>query len=222
MAAVRIARSRTKRQKIVMFAGSYHGTFDGILARVGEDKTTAQPLSLGTPLGMVEDVIVLSYGVEESLDIIATHADDLAAVLVEPVQSRKPDLQPQEFLQKLRQITHKKGITLIFDEIITGFRIAPGGAQEWFNVEADIVIYGKAIGGGLPISMICGKADFLDTVDGGFWQYGDDSHPQTELTAFGGTFCRHPLALAACRAVLLHLRENSPTIQEKVNQLTHR
>ena len=222
MAAVRIARSRTKRQKIVMFAGSYHGTFDGILARVGEDQTMAQPLSLGTPLGMVEDVIVLSYGVEESLDIIATHADDLAAVLVEPVQSRKPDLQPQEFLQKLRQITHKKGITLIFDEIITGFRIAPGGAQEWFNVEADIVIYGKAIGGGLPISMICGKADFLDTVDGGFWQYGDDSHPQTELTAFGGTFCRHPLALAACRAVLLHLRENSPTIQEKVNQLTHR
>ncbi|MFM7787891.1 MAG: aminotransferase class III-fold pyridoxal phosphate-dependent enzyme, partial [Microcystis panniformis] len=125
MAAVRIARSRTKRQKIVMFAGSYHGTFDGILARVGEDKTTTQPLSLGTPLGMVEDIIVLSYGVEESLDIIATHADDLAAVLVEPVQSRKPDLQPQEFLQKLRQITHKKGITLIFDEIITGFRIAP-------------------------------------------------------------------------------------------------
>ncbi|MFM7717209.1 MAG: aminotransferase class III-fold pyridoxal phosphate-dependent enzyme, partial [Microcystis sp.] len=70
MAAVRIARSRTKRQKIVMFAGSYHGTFDGILARVGEDKTTTQPLSLGTPLGMVEDIIVLSYGVEESLDII--------------------------------------------------------------------------------------------------------------------------------------------------------
>lgn len=222
MAAVRIARSRTKRQKIAMFAGSYHGTFDGILARVGEDLAIAQPLSLGTPLGMVEDVIVLSYGVEESLEIIANYADELAAVLVEPVQSRKPDLQPKEFLQKLRKLTREKEIALIFDEIITGFRIAPRGAQEWFNIEADIVIYGKAIGGGLPISMICGKADFLDTVDGGFWKYGDDSHPQTELTAFGGTFCRHPLALAACRAVLLHLQEQSPGIQERVNQLTQR
>nr|AGZ05272.1 McyE [Nostoc sp. 152] len=222
MAAVRIARSRTKRQKIVLFSGSYHGTFDGILARVGEEPETAQPLSLGTPSGMVEDVIVLTYGAEESLEIIAAQADNLAAVLVEPVQSRKPDLQPKEFLQKLRKLTHEKEIALIFDEIITGFRMALGGAQEWFDVEADIVVYGKAIGGGLPISMICGKADFLDTVDGGFWSYGDDSHPQTELTAYGGTFCRHPLALAACRAVLLHLREQGGTLQKRVNQLTNR
>ncbi|MBW4432007.1 MAG: amino acid adenylation domain-containing protein [Pelatocladus maniniholoensis HA4357-MV3] len=222
MAAVRIARSRTQRQKIAVFAGSYHGTFDGILARVAEEPPIAQPLSPGTPSGMVEDVIILTYGAEESLDIIAAHANNLAAILVEPVQSRKPDLQPKEFLQKLRKLTHKKEIVLIFDEIITGFRIAPGGAQEYFDVKADIVVYGKAIGGGLPISMICGKADFLDTIDGGFWSYGDNSHPQTELTAYGGTFCRHPLALAACRAVLLHLREQGATIQERVNQLTNR
>ncbi|MFN6527753.1 non-ribosomal peptide synthetase/type I polyketide synthase [Nostoc sp. ChiSLP03a] len=222
MAAVRVARSRTKRQKIVIFAGSYHGTFDGILARTGEEAGTAQPLSLGTPSGMVEDVIVLTYGAEESLEIIAAQADNLAAVLVEPVQSRKPDLQPKEFLQKLRKLTQQKEITLIFDEIITGFRITPGGAQEWFDVEADIVVYGKAIGGGLPISTICGKADLLDTIDGGFWSYGDNSHPQTELTAYGGTFCRHPLALAACRAVLLHLRKQGATLQERVNQLTNR
>ncbi|MDB9362256.1 amino acid adenylation domain-containing protein [Nodularia spumigena CS-588/02] len=222
MAAVRIARSRTKRLKIVLFSGSYHGTFDGILARVGEEPGTAQPLSLGTPSGMVEDVIVLTYGAEESLEIIAAQADNLAAVLVEPVQSRKPDLQPQEFLQKLRKLTHEKEIALIFDEIITGFRMALGGAQEWFDVEADIVVYGKAIGGGLPISMICGKADFLDTIDGGFWSYGDNSHPHTELTGYGGTFCRHPLALAACRAVLLHLRAQGGTLQKRVNQLTNR
>ncbi|OYE03398.1 hybrid non-ribosomal peptide synthetase/type I polyketide synthase [Nostoc sp. 'Peltigera membranacea cyanobiont' 232] len=222
MAAVRIARSRTKRQKVVLFSGSYHGTFDGILARVGEDSETSQALSLGTPLGMVEDIIVLTYGAEESLEIIAAQADNLAAVLVEPVQSRKPDLQPKEFLQKLRKLTHEKEIALIFDEIITGFRMALGGAQEWFDVEADIVVYGKAIGGGLPISMICGKADFLDTIDGGFWSYGDNSHPQIELTAYGGTFCRHPLALAACRAVLLHLREQGRTLQKRVNQLTNR
>lgn len=222
MAAVRIARSRTKRQKIVLFSGSYHGTFDGILARVGEEPGTAQPLSLGIPSGMVEDVIVLTYGAEESLEIIAAQADNLAAVLVEPVQSRKPDLQPKEFLQKLRKLTHEKEIALIFDEIITGFRIALGGAQEWFEVEADIVVYGKAIGGGLPISMICGKADFLDTIDGGFWSYGDNSHPQIELTAYGGTFCRHPLALAACRAVLLYLRKEGGTLQKRVNQLTNR
>jgi microcystin synthetase protein McyE len=222
MAAVRIARSRTKRQKIVLFSGSYHGTFDGILARVGEEPETSQPLSLGTPLGMVEDIIVLTYGAEESLEIIAAQAENLAAVLVEPVQSRKPDLQPKEFLQKLRKLTHEKEIALIFDEIITGFRMALGGAQELFEVEADIVVYGKAIGGGLPISMICGKADLLDTIDGGFWSYGDNSHPQTELTAYGGTFCRHPLALAACRAVLLHLREQGGTLQKRVNQLTNR
>ena len=222
MAAVRIARSCKKRQKIALFSGSYHGTFDGILARAGEEPPSAQPLSLGTPLGMVEDVIILTYGAEESLEIIASHADELAAVLVEPVQSRKPDLQPKEFLQKLRELTRNRDIVLIFDEIITGFRIAPGGAQEWFEVEADIVVYGKAIGGGLPISAICGKADLLDTVDGGFWIYGDNSHPQTELTAYGGTFCRHPLALAACRAVLLYLREQGASLQERVNQLTHR
>ncbi|MBD2776534.1 non-ribosomal peptide synthetase/type I polyketide synthase [Iningainema tapete] len=222
MAAVRVARSRTKRQKIALFAGSYHGTFDGILARVGEEPETAQPLSQGTPLGMVEDVIILTYGAEESLQIISAHADDLAAVLVEPVQSRKPDLQPREFLQKLRKLTRENGIALIFDEIITGFRIALRGAQEWFDVEADIVVYGKAIGGGLPISTICGKADLLDAIDGGFWSYGDNSHPQTELTAYGGTFCRHPLALAACRAVLLHLRSQGSQLLESVNQLTNR
>ncbi len=124
---------------------------------------------------------------------------ELAAVLVEPVQSRHPDLQPGEFLRELRKMTEKAGTALIFDEVITGFRVHPGGAQALFGIAADLATYGKVLGGGLPLGVVAGKRAFMDALDGGAWRFGDDSFPETGVTFFAGTFVRHPLAMAAAR-----------------------
>lgn len=221
MAAVRIARAVSGKDKIVIFSGSYHGTFDGILMRVRSERQSMS-MAPGIPEGMAEDVLVLDYGSEQSLAIIREHASELAAVLVEPVQSRHPDVQPRAFLQQLRSLTAEAQVALIFDETITGFRILPGGAQEWFGVRADLATYGKIIGGGMPIGIVAGTAHYMDSVDGGMWQYGDRSYPQAETTIFGGTFSKHPLTLAAARAVLLKLKQEGAVLQERLNARTAR
>ncbi|MEA5451765.1 aminotransferase class III-fold pyridoxal phosphate-dependent enzyme [Leptolyngbya sp. CCNP1308] len=218
MTALRLARTATRRRLIVRFEHAYHGHFDGVLARAGGD--AAVPLAPGIPPGMVEDVLVLPYGEPSALQLIQTRASELAAVLVEPVQSRRPDLQPQGFLQDLRRITEAHGVALIFDEIITGFRIHSGGAQAWFGVEADLATYGKVLGGGMPIGIVAGKAQYMDGIDGGLWHYGDDSYPSAERTFFAGTFCKPPLAMAAARAVLLHLKQQGADLQTQLNQRT--
>ena len=96
---------------------------------------------------------------------------------MEPVQSRRPDFQPREFLQEVRRITAESGTALIFDEVVTGFRTHPGGAQARFGIRADMATYGKVIGGGYPIGVLAGKREFMDAIDGGMWQYGDGSFP---------------------------------------------
>jgi len=222
MTAIRIARSVTKKNKIVIFSGSYHGHFDGTLVETkkinGDIQTVAQ--SPGIPPGIVQDVLVLKYDDQESLEIIKTLSSQISAVLVEPVQTSRPDIQPREFLHQLRELTEKTGILLIFDEMVTGFRIHPGGAQAWFGVQADIATYGKIVGGGLPLSVIAGKAVYLDTIDGGMWNYGDLSYPQVEKTFFAGTYCKHPLSLAAAKAVLEYLKSTGPALQNQLNEKT--
>ncbi|MBF0450304.1 MAG: amino acid adenylation domain-containing protein [Candidatus Magnetomorum sp.] len=220
MAAMRVARLVTRRKKIVQFIGSYHGIFDGVLIEPDDDSYFAHPSSPGTPPGMTEDMIILPYGLPESVKIIKAHAHELAAILVEPVQSRRPGFQPREFLHELREITLKHGICLIFDELITGFRIAPGGAQEHFDIKADLVTYGKIVGGGMPIGVVAGKAEYMDALDGGMWKFGDNSYPHKEVTVFAGTFCKHPLSMAASRAVLRYMKEQGPGLQEQVNHRT--
>ncbi|HEX8171688.1 MAG TPA: amino acid adenylation domain-containing protein [Thermoanaerobaculia bacterium] len=214
MVAIRLARAATRRDKIVLFRESYHGIFDGVLA--AEEDGAIVPVGLGTPRGMIEDVYVLEYGARETLDFIREHADELAAVLVEPVQSRNPDLQPQGFLKQLRALTRERGVALIFDEMITGFRIHPGGAQAWFGIDADIAVYGKIVGGGLPIGVIAGKAKFLDYIDGGFWEYGDRSGPRSDMIYFGGTFGRNPATMATAHAALTHMKREGAALQEAV------
>lgn len=223
MSAVRLARLTTGRDKIVIFTGSYHGHFDGVLAVAPTNlnrKLKAAPVSLGVLQNMVDDVIVLDYGTKESLDIIKAHAHELAAVLVEPVQSRQLNLQPKEFLQELKQFTQQVGVALIFDEMVTGFRIHPGGAQAWFGIEADIVAYGKCVGGGIPIGIIAGKAVYMDGIDGGQWNYGDVSYPQKVQTFFGGTFNKNPLSIATAKAVLEYLKKEGSILQQNLNQHT--
>jgi amino acid adenylation domain-containing protein/non-ribosomal peptide synthase protein (TIGR01720 family) len=218
MAAVRLARTVTGRSKIVMFSGSYHGHTDNLLV-IGHGQETI-PMVPGTPFNLVQDTYVLGYDQEESLSFIEAHGDELAAVIVEPVQSRNPDLQPTQFLQRLRQLTSRIGTALIFDEVILGFRVHPGGAQAWFEVQADLVTYGKLVGGGMPIGVVAGRAAYLDAIDGGMWQYGDDSAPPRENTIVAGTFNHHPLAMAAAEAVLDRLITAGPGLQEDLNRST--
>lgn len=218
LAATRVARTVSGRDKIAVFAGAYHGIFDEVLFRPltvnGETRTAAS--APGVPASAVSQVIVLDYGNPQSLDILRARGSEIAAVLVEPVQSRRLDLQPREFLQELRKVTKETGTALVFDEVVTGFRVEPGGAQAYFGVRADMATYGKVIGGGISIGAVTGDAKYLDALDGGQWNYGDNSFPEVGVTFFAGTFVRHPLALAAAKAVLLHLKEQGPALQKNL------
>ncbi|MHB8911605.1 MAG: type I polyketide synthase, partial [Lysobacter sp.] len=216
LGALRIARTVTGRETVVLFTGSYHGIVDEMIVR-GTKKLRAVPAAPGILRNTSEHVLVLDYGTPESMRIIRERAHEIAAVLVEPVQSRRPDFQPREFLHELRQVTSDAGALLVFDEVVTGFRAHPAGAQGLFGIRADIATYGKVVGGGYPIGVIAGKRDYMDALDGGHWQFGDDSVPTVGVTYFAGTFVRHPLALAAAKAVLTHIQAQGPQLQERLN-----
>src|ERR1700730_3500166 len=222
LAATRVARTVTGRDKIAVFAGAYHGIFDEVLFRPltvnGETRTAAS--APGVPASAVSQVIVLDYGNPQSLDILRARGSEIAAVLVEPVQSRRLDLQPREFLQELRKVTKETGSALVFDEVFTGFRVEPGGAQAYFGVRADLATYGKVIGGGISIGAVTGDPKYMDALDGGQWNYGDNSFPEVGVTFFAGTFVRHPLALAAAKAVLMHLKDQGPELQKNLGART--
>lgn len=217
--ALRLARAVTGRDKVVIFENSYHGIFDEVVVRPGKDGA-GLPAANGIPREMAANMIVLPYGTDETLARIKELASDLAAVMVEPIQSRNPDLRPGEFLKEVRKVTEDAGTALIFDEVVTGFRVHPGGAQAHFGIRADLATYGKVAGGGYPIGLIGGKPRFLDALDGGQWQYGDDSIPEVGVTFYAGTFVRHPLALAATKAVLQKLKEEGPALQQAIADRT--
>ena len=218
-AAMRLSRTFTGRDKVVVFSRDYHGNFDQVLVRPGnrDGQLRTMPSAPGIPPQSVDDTYVLEYGTEESLELIKKYAGEIAAVLVEPVQSRRPDFQPKEFLHELRRITREADIVLVFDEVVTGFRCGPGGAQAHFGVEADLATYGKVIGGGMPIGVVAGRSALMDIFDGGFWRYGDDSFPEAGVTFFAGTFIRHPLAIAAAHATLKYLIQEGPALQKRVS-----
>ena len=221
LGAMRVARTVTGRSLIVAFSGSYHGIVDEVLVR-GTKKLKSFPAASGIMPESVQNMLILDYGTDESLRIIRERAHELAAVLVEPVQSRRPEFVPIDFLKEVRAITAQSDTVLIFDEIITGFRMHPGGTQAMFGIRADLATYGKVVGAGLSIGVIAGKRQFMDALDGGFWQYGDDSVPEVGVTYFAGTFVRHPLALAAARASLQYMKDQGPALQQEMNQKTGR
>ena len=222
MAAIRVARTVTGRDLIVMFSGAYHGIFDEVLVRSATVSGTlrAVPLAPGIPSNMAENILVLEYGSPAALDVIKQRGSELAAVLVEPVQSRRPELQPRDFVKKLRELTEASGTALVLDEVVSGFRSNPGGIQALWDVRADLATYGKVVGGGLPIGLVAGCSKYMDALDGGMWRYGDDSFPEVGVTFFAGTFVRHPLALAAAHAVLTHLKSEGEELQRRLNLRT--
>jgi len=221
LGAMRIARTVTGRSTIVAFSGSYHGIVDEVIVR-GTKKLKSFPAAPGIMPEAVQNMLILEYGTDESLKIIRERAHEFAAVMVEPVQSRRPEFQPVEFLKELRKITEESGTALIFDEVITGFRMHPGGAQAIFGVSADMGTYGKVVGAGISIGIIAGKKKFMDALDGGFWQFGDGSAPEAGVTYFAGTFVRHPLALATSKASLEYMKAKGPALQKDLNDKTKR
>lgn len=216
MAAMRLARTVTGKDKIVCFDGDYHGQFDEVLVKPGSEAGVprAFPLAPGIPNQSVGNMVVLPYARTESLEWIKANIDDIAGVLFEPVQSRHPNLRPKEFVQQLREITAANESALIFDEVVTGFRVHPAGMQGYWGIKGDMATYGKVVGGGLPVGVLAGTTQYMDALDGGQWQFGDNSVPEVPPTFFAGTFVRHPVVLAAMKAVLLHLKEAGPSLQE--------
>jgi glutamate-1-semialdehyde 2,1-aminomutase len=204
--AVRMARAFTGRQKILRFEGGWHGVSDVLLfgARppAPSDYPHATADSAGLPSAYARDVLVSPFNAAgEAAEIIEAYADELAAVVVEPLQ--RCILPRPGFFETLREQTRKHGIILIFDEVVTGFRMAWGGAQERYGVVPDLATYGKTISGGYPSAAICGRADLLETASPRRAPYPTD--PQSIIAS--GTFNGNPLAAAAGLATLRELQK---------------
>ena len=167
MSALRLARGATGRGKIIKFAGCYHGHSDAMLVKAGSGALTGgAPDSAGVPADIAADTLTASYNDLASVEaLLLANPGQVAAVIVEPVAANMGVVPPQPgFLQGLRQLCDQHGSLLIFDEVITGFRLAPGGAQEYFGVRADLVTYGKIIGGGMPVGAYGGSRRLMELV----------------------------------------------------------
>jgi glutamate-1-semialdehyde 2,1-aminomutase len=201
MSAVRLARGFTGRDRIVKFAGNYHGHADSLLVAAGSSAATlGVPDSPGVTAGTARDTLVLEYNEPEQLeDVFRREGDAIAAVLLEPVVGNMGLVVPsREFLDTARRLTHAHGALLVFDEVMTGFRLALGGAQKILGVTPDLTTLGKIVGGGLPLGAYGGRKDVMDHV-----------LPAGKVFQ-AGTLSGNPLAVAAGTATLEELRDRPP------------
>ncbi|MCC7107397.1 MAG: aspartate aminotransferase family protein [Chloroflexi bacterium] len=205
-AALRLARAFSGRRKILKFEGAYHGTSDfaqhSVSARPVPEYPRAWPESAGIAQSATADVLVAPFNdLETTARIVAEHAGELACVIAEPIQRTIP---PRDgFLQELRRITAEHGVLLVLDEVITGFRLGLGGAQELFGVRADIACYGKILGGGYPLGAVAGRADVLDLAD-------PRRAGRADAAVVSGTLNGNPLCCAAGLATLQVLEASRP------------
>lgn len=212
MSAIRLARGYTKRSKIIKFAGCYHGHSDAMLIKAGSGVMEGGvPDSAGVTRGCTEDTLSAVYNDLNSVEeIFKQYPDEVAAVIVEPVAANMGVVLPEDgFLQGLRDMTRQYGALLIFDEVITGFRLASGGAQEYFGITADLVTYGKIIGGGMPVGAYGGRKEIMSMVSpaGPVYQ--------------AGTLSGNPIAMAAGIEMLKILNEDKDTYK-KLNEKSDR
>ncbi len=212
MSAIRLARGFTKRDKIIKFDGCYHGHADYLLVKAGSGALTfGNPDSAGVPADFAKHTIVLPYNDADALKaVFAASKGEIAAVIIEPVPGNAGLYLPRPgYLQTLRELTAEHGAVLIFDEVMTGFRLAAGGAQERFGVKPDLSCFGKIIGGGLPVGAFGGRADIMDFLAplGPVYQ--------------AGTLSGNPLAMAAGIAALEELRAGGTycLLEERSQQL---
>jgi glutamate-1-semialdehyde 2,1-aminomutase len=199
MSAVRLARGFTQREKIIKFSGCYHGHSDAFLIQAGSGAVTfGAPNSPGVTQGTAKDTLLAHYNDLESVSQhFDQHPDQIAAIIVEPVAGNMGCIPPQAgFMEGLRKLCDNHHALLIFDEVMTGFRLAKGGAQETLRINADIMTYGKVLGGGLPVGAFAARAEIMNHLapEGPVYQ--------------AGTLSGNPLAMAAGLAMLTHLNEN--------------
>jgi len=204
MSAVRAARGFTGREKIIKFKGCYHGHSDGLLVKAGSGAlTTSVPDSAGVPSDFTKHTLVALYNDKKSVEkLFEENGSEIAAVIVEPVAANMGVVLPKNgFLEFLREITSKNGALLIFDEVITGFRLALGGAQEYFHVKPDMTTLGKIIGGGLPVGAYGGRREIMEMVSpaGPVYQ--------------AGTLSGNPIAVTAGIETLKILKEDTSVYQ---------
>jgi glutamate-1-semialdehyde 2,1-aminomutase len=210
MSAIRVARGFTGREKIIKMEGCYHGHGDSFLIAAGSGALTmGTPDSPGVTKGTAQDTIIVPFNSLEAVEgAVAKNHGQIAALILEPVVGNMGTVVPQPgYLEGLRRICDKNNILLIFDEVMTGFRLAQGGAQELFNITPDLTTLGKIIGGGLPVGAYGGKKEIMDVVS--------PSGPVYQA----GTLSGNPLAMAAGMAMLKHLRDN-PGVYEYLNGIT--
>ncbi|MEO8744346.1 MAG: glutamate-1-semialdehyde 2,1-aminomutase [Candidatus Dormibacter sp.] len=196
MSALRVARAATGRDLIVKFEGGYHGHADSLLVEAGSGAATLSiPGSAGVARSVAAQTLVATYNDLDSVDaLLNSHRGEVAAVIVEPVAANMGVVAPARgFLAGLRDLTERAGALLVFDEVITGFRVAPGGAQELYGVRPDLSVLGKIIGGGLPVGAYGGRADLMELVA--------PSGPVYQA----GTLSGHPVVMAAGEATLAQL-----------------
>lgn len=206
MSAVRLARGFTGRHKIIKFAGCYHGHSDAFLIQAGSGAVTfGSPSSPGVTPGTAQDTLLARYNDLESVrSLVAANADEIAAIIVEPVPGNMGCIVPESgFLHGLRDLCDSHNILLLFDEVMTGFRLAKGGAQETTSVRADLVMFGKVIGGGLPVGAFAARSEIM-------------SHLAPEGPVYqAGTLSGNPLAMAAGLAMLQSI-ENDPQVFKRL------
>ncbi|MFB9056141.1 glutamate-1-semialdehyde 2,1-aminomutase [Mariniflexile ostreae] len=213
MSAVRLARGFTKKDKIVKFSGCYHGHSDSFLIQAGSGASTfGVPNSPGVTQGTAKDTLLAKYNdIENVKALIASNTDEIACIIIEPVAGNMGCIPPKDdFLKKLRTLCDAHNILLIFDEVMTGFRLAKGGAQELFDVKADIVCFGKVIGGGLPVGAFAARHEIMD--------YLAPIGPVYQA----GTLSGNPLAMAAGLAMLTELNTDAEIfnrLEEKTSYL---
>jgi glutamate-1-semialdehyde 2,1-aminomutase len=211
MTAVRLARAFTRRDRILKFAGCYHGHTDALLADAGSGLATLGiPSSPGVPTAVTADTIVCPYNdVDAAAEAVARYGEGLAAILVEPVPGNMGVVPPEPgFLEALRSLCDAAGALLVFDEVITGFRVARGGAQERFGVLPDLTVLGKIVGGGLPLAALGGRAEVMERLA-----------PAGDVYQ-AGTLSGNPLATAAGLSVLRRLR--NPYLYEELERRSAR
>jgi glutamate-1-semialdehyde 2,1-aminomutase len=212
MSAIRVARGFTGRDKILKFRGCYHGHSDGLLVKAGSGAMTqAVPDSLGVPADYSKNTLVAEYNDLSSVEkLFDSYGKDIAAIIVEPVAANMGVVPPEEgFLQGLRDITEKHGSLLIFDEVITGFRLSLGGAQEYYGIKPDLTTLGKIIGGGMPMAAYGGRKDIMEVVAplGGVYQ--------------AGTLSGNPIATTAgIETLKILIEENKNGLYNKISEST--
>jgi len=210
MSAIRLARGYTGRNKIIKFEGHYHGHADSFLVKAGSGVATLNIQTVpGVTAGVANDTLTAAYNDLDAVKKLAgTHKGKIAAIIVEPVAGNMGCILPQPgFLESLRELCNEEGIVFIFDEVMTGFRLAPGGAQERLNINADLVTYGKVIGGGMPVGAFGGMKEIMEHIAplGNVYQ--------------AGTLSGNPIAMIAGYTILKELKSN-PSIYKELEQKT--